>query len=179
VVRDVASAVTLPLAVKLSPFYSALPHFVRGLHEAGARAAVLFNRVYQSDIDPLRLEAVRHLHLSTPDELLLRLRWLAILSPNANLQLAVSGGVHAPFDAVKAIMAGATVVQVVSTLLRNGPGQLRTLIEGLRRFLEEQEYPSLDVMRGNMNLARSPDPTAYERSDYMQLLQSWHGKFGA
>jgi dihydroorotate dehydrogenase (fumarate) len=179
IVRDVVRAVRLPLAVKLSPFYSALPHFVRALDDSGARAAVLFNRVYQSDIDPLRLDAVRTLHLSTPDELLLRLRWLAILSPHTKVQLAVSGGVHGPLDAVKAIMAGADVVQVVSTLLRHGPKQLRVLVDGLRGFLEEQEYASLEAMRGSMNLARSPDPTAYERSDYMELLQSWHGRFGA
>ncbi|MGO8995477.1 MAG: dihydroorotate dehydrogenase-like protein [Polyangiaceae bacterium] len=179
IVRDVREAVRLPLAVKLSPFYTALPHFVRSLDDFGVRGAVLFNRFYQSDIDPVHLESVRQLHLSTPDELLLRLRWLAILSPQAKLQLAVSGGVHAPRDAVKAIMAGAHVVQVVSTLLRHGPSQLRLLIEGVRAFLEEQEYPSLDAMRGNMNAARSPDPGAYERTDYMQLLQSWHGRFGS
>lgn len=179
IVRDVQRAVRLPLAVKLSPFYSALPHFVRALDDSGARAAVLFNRVYQSDIDPIRLEATRQLRLSSPEELLLRLRWLAILSPTAKVELAVSGGVHGPLDVVKSIMAGARVVQVVSTLLRHGPKQLTSLVEGLRRFLEEQEYPSLDAMRGNMNLARSPDPGAYERSDYMQLLQSWHGRFGA
>ena len=175
-VRDVIRAVSLPVAVKLSPFYSSLPHFVQALEDAGARAVVLFNRFYQADIDPVRLEAARTLHLSTPDELLLRLRWLAIVSPQTRLELAASGGVHAPVDAIKAIMAGARVVQVVSTLLRHGAPQLRVLTDGLQRFLDEEEYPSVEAMRGNMNHARSPDPEAYERSDYIQLLSSWHGR---
>jgi dihydroorotate dehydrogenase (fumarate) len=175
-VREVAQAVKVPVAVKLSPYYSSLPHFAAALEDAGARAAVLFNRFYQADIDPVRLEAARTLHLSTPDELLLRLRWLAIVSPQTRLELAASGGVHAPIDAVKAIMAGARVVQVVSALLKHGPAYLRFLIDGLQSFLVEEDYPSLDAMRGNMNHARSPDPEAYERSDYIQLLSSWHGR---
>ena len=156
--------------MKLSPFYSSLPHFV-----AGSRTRVRGQRF--SSTASTRPTSIRcgsrprgTLHLSTPDELLLRLRWLAIVSPQTTLELAASGGVHAPIDAVKAIMAGAHVVQVVSTLLRHGPAQLRLLVDGLRSFLDEQDYPSLDAMRGNMNHARSPDPGAYERSDYIQLL---------
>jgi dihydroorotate dehydrogenase (fumarate) len=175
-VREVTRAVKVPVAVKLSPYYSSLPHFAAALEDAGAKAAVLFNRFYQADIDPVRLEAARTLHLSTPDELLLRLRWLAIVSPQTKLELAASGGVHAPLDAVKAIMAGATVVQVVSALLKHGPSYLRFLLDGLQSFLIEEDYPSLQAMRGNMNHARSPDPGAYERSDYIQLLSSWHGR---
>ncbi|MBI2394931.1 MAG: dihydroorotate dehydrogenase-like protein [Deltaproteobacteria bacterium] len=181
-VRAVVRTVKLPVAAKLSPYYSSLPHFVATLGQAGARAVVLFNRVYQADIEPVKLEAVRALHLSTPDELLMRLRWLAILSAQPRLaanghrlDFAASGGVHAPIDAVKALMAGATTVQVVSTILKHGTERLRSLIDGLRRFLEENEYASLDAMRGNMNLARSPNASAYERADYIHLLQSWHG----
>lgn len=175
-VREVTRAVSLPVAVKLSPYYSSLPHFVQRVEDAGARAVILFNRFYQPDIDPVRLEASRTLHLSTPDELLLRLRWLAIVSPQTRLDLAASGGVHAASDVVKAVMAGAHAVQVVSALLRHGPKQLRVLVEGLREFLEREEYPSIEMMRGNMNHARSPDPGAYERSEYIQLLSSWHGR---
>jgi dihydroorotate dehydrogenase (fumarate) len=174
-VRSVTNAVKLPVAVKLSPYYSSLPHFVQALGTAGARGVVLFNRFYQADIDPVRLEAERTLHLSTSDELLPRLRWLAIVSPQTLLDLAASGGVHRPVDAIKAIMAGATVVQVVSSLLRHGAPHLRILVEGLKKFLDEEEYSSISTMRGNMNHARSPDPGAYERSDYIQLLSSWHG----
>ena len=175
-VREVARAVSLPIAVKLSPYYSSLPHFVQALEDAGAKGVVLFNRFYQADIDPVRLEAARTLHLSTPEELLLRLRWLAIVSPQTRIELAASGGVHGALDVVKAIMAGARTVQVVSTLLRHGAQQLRVLVDGLEKFLDEEEYPSVEAMRGNMNHARSPDPGAYERSDYIQLLSSWHGR---
>jgi dihydroorotate dehydrogenase (fumarate) len=182
-VRAVARTVKLPLAVKLSPYYSSLPHFVSALGHAGAHAVVLFNRVYQADIDPVKLEAERSLHLSTPDELLLRLRWLAILSAQTRLgangarfEYACSGGVHGPVDAIKALMAGAHTVQMVSALLAHGPERLRGVIAGVRRFLEEHEYESLDQLRGSMNRARTPNPAAYERADYIHLLHSWHGR---
>jgi dihydroorotate dehydrogenase (fumarate) len=178
-VREVTRAVSIPVAVKLSAQYSALTSFVRALEQNGASAVVLFNRVYQADIDPIRLEAVRSLHLSSSEELLLRLRWMAILSPQTKIDLAVSGGIHRPIDVVKSIMAGAHVAQVVSALLLNGPKHLKVLIDGLRQFLEEQEYTSLDTMRGNMSRAKSPDPSAYERAGYMLVLQSWHGRLGS
>jgi dihydroorotate dehydrogenase (fumarate) len=177
-VGDVVTSVRVPVAVKLSPAYSSLPHFLGRLAGAGAKGAVLFNRYYQPDIDVERLEVVRELHLSDPSELLLRLRWLAIASPSAGLDLAASGGVHAPVDAVKALMAGATAVQVVSALLERGPGHLSALLEGLRRFLDEHQYGSIDELRGSMSLARCPDPSAYERASYVHMLQSWHGERG-
>lgn len=173
-VRSVVHAVQIPVAVKLSPFYSSLPHFVRELERTGVRGVVLFNRFYQADIDPVGLETVRTLHLSTPDELLLRLRWLAIVSAQTRLALAASGGVHETNDAIRALMAGARVVQCVSTLLLHGPARLRTMVDGLAAFLVEHEYPSLAAMIGNMNHARCPDPGAYERADYIQLLRGWH-----
>jgi dihydroorotate dehydrogenase (fumarate) len=173
-VRSVVSRVSIPVAVKLSPFYSSLPHFVRALEGAGAKGVVLFNRFYQADIDPIALTTRRTLHLSTSSELLLRLRWLALVSPSARVSLAASGGVHEPIDAIKALMAGATIVQVVSSLLLRGPERLRALTDGLREFLEHEEYRSLDQLRGNMNAARSPDPSAFERADYVQVLSSWH-----
>jgi dihydroorotate dehydrogenase (fumarate) len=175
VVRIVKDVVTIPVAVKLSPFYSSLSHFAKRLVEAGADGVVLFNRFYQPDIDPEGLDVRRELHLSDPSELLLRLRWLAVLSGQTKLSFAASGGVHEARDAVKAIMAGAHAVQMVSALLRHGPGRLRAVIEGVRAFLLENEYESLGQMRGNMNLARCPDPAAYERANYMEILQSWHG----
>ncbi|MFO0684318.1 MAG: dihydroorotate dehydrogenase-like protein [Sandaracinus sp.] len=175
VVRRVVARVTIPVAVKLGPFYSSLPSFVRACGDAGARGVVLFNRFYQADIDPIALTTRRTLHLSTSSELTLRLRWLALISPRTKLSLAASGGVHEPLDAIKALMAGATVVQVVSSLLVHGPERLRTLTEGLRTFLAHEEYRSLDQLRGNMSAARSPDPSAFERADYVQVLSSWHG----
>lgn len=176
IVRAVLAGISIPVAVKLSPFYSALPSFVRALEEAGVGGVVLFNRLYQPDIDPENLELARTLHLSTSSELPMRLRWLAILSPHARLSLAASGGVHEPLDAVKALMAGATTVQLVSSLLRHGPGHLKIVLDGLRAWLEEHEYESAAQLRGSMNHARCPNPGAYERGNYVQLLQSWHGQ---
>jgi len=176
VVKEVRAAIRIPLAVKLSPFYSSLPNFARKLEEAGVDGLVLFNRFYQPDIDPVELDVRRGLHLSNSSELLLRLRWLAILSAQRKLFLAASGGVHVAFDAIKAIMTGAHAVQMVSALLVNGPSRLPEVVEGVRAFLEEHEYVSLDQMRGNMNLSRCPDPSGYERANYAEILQSWHGR---
>lgn len=175
VVRSVTRRVAIPVAVKLSPFYSSLPHFVRGCVDAGAKGVVLFNRFYQADVDPVALTTRRTLHLSTSSELLLRLRWLALLTPRVRASYAASGGVHDAVDVVKSLMTGATVVQVVSSLLLHGPERLRMLTEGLREFLAREEYVSLAQLRGNMSVARSPDPSAYERADYVHVLSSWHG----
>lgn len=171
--RSIKASVTIPVAVKLSPFYSSLAHFARQLDHTGVDGLVLFNRFYQPDIDIEELEVERTLHLSNSSELPLRLRWLAILSGRIRPSLAVSGGIHTPADVVKAIMAGAHAVQVVSALLQRGPEYLRVLRGELARFLEEHEYESLKQMRGNMDLMACPDPKAYERANYMHLLQSW------
>lgn len=176
VVSEVTRSIKIPVAVKLSPFYSSLPNFLLGLENAQAKGAVLFNRLYQPDIDIEKLELRRELRLSDSSELSLRLRWLAITSPKTNLSLAVSGGVHAAVDVIKSLMAGATVVQMVSALLRRGPGHIQDLLYALKEWLEEHEYESLHQLRGSMNLARCPDPSAYERANYAQMLQSWHGK---
>ncbi len=176
IVRAVRAAVKLPIAVKLSPQYTTLPGFVRALERENVEGVVLFNRLFQVDIDPETYGLDRTLHLSTPAELALRLRWTAILSPWAKLSLAVSGGVWSPLDAVKAIMAGATAVQCVSALLRHGPKTLQTLNAGLATWLDEHEYESVDQLRGCMNRERCPDPTAYQRANYIHLLTSWHGE---
>jgi dihydroorotate dehydrogenase (fumarate) len=175
IVRAVTRELSIPVAVKLLPAYTSLPHFVWRLEEAGARGVVLFDRLYQADIDPVALELDRAPRLSDSGELLLRLRWLAILSPQTRLSLAASGGVHTPVDAVKALMAGAHAVQVVSVLLREGPQALRGLLDGLVRWMEEHEYPGIDVLRGSMSRARCPDPAGWERADYVQVLQGWRG----
>jgi dihydroorotate dehydrogenase (fumarate) len=174
-VKAVKAAVSVPMAVKLSPYYTALAHFARRLETAGADGLILFNRLYQADIDIEELEVERSLRLSDPSELLLRVRWLAILSAGLEVDLAVTGGVHKVEDAVKAVMAGATVVQVVSALLREGPELLAALRHNLEQWLEEHEYNSLDEMRGSMSLAHCPDPNAYERANYIQVLHSWPG----
>jgi dihydroorotate dehydrogenase (fumarate) len=173
VLRALKDSVKIPVAVKLSPFYSSLSHFAHRLEESGADALVLFNRFYQPDINVETLDVERTLHLSDSSELLLRLRWLAILSGKIKPALAVSGGVHTSHDAIKAIMAGASAVQVVSAVLQKGPGVLKTMREETAAWLEKHEYDSLEQMKGSMNHARCPDPRGFERANYMQILQSW------
>jgi dihydroorotate dehydrogenase (fumarate) len=171
--RAVKARVRIPVAVKLSPFYSALAHFAHQIEEAGADGLVLFNRFYQPDINVEELAVEHQLHLSDSTELLLRLRWLAILSGRVRVSLAVTGGVHTSLDAVKAVMCGAHAVQMVSALLQHGPDRLREVREGLATWLEEHEYDSLTQMQGSMSLVRCPDPKAYERANYVETLQSW------
>jgi dihydroorotate dehydrogenase (fumarate) len=171
-VRAVKHATKLPLAVKLSPFYTALPNLVGRLAEAGANAVVLFNRFYQPDIDVEELQVVR-LHLSTSTELSLRLHWLAILYGRVQVDLALTGGVHTALDLIKSLMCGAGVTQVVSTVLRNGPQQISSILNGLEAFLDDKGYDSLDQLRGSMSLLKVPNPAAYVRNNYMQLVGSW------
>ena len=173
IVGGVAEAVEMPVAVKLSPFYTSLPHLAKRLHDAGARGLVLFNRFFEPDLDVEELEVRTHMQLSTSSELALRLRWLAVLSGQNGAGLAVSGGVHTPLDAVKAIMCGAHAVQVVAALVTGGVGRLGELRRGLAAWLEEHGYESLRQMRGSMDLARTPDPRAYERANYVRTLQTW------
>jgi dihydroorotate dehydrogenase (fumarate) len=173
IARTVKQAVSIPVAVKLSPYYSSLARLARELDGVGVDGLVLFNRFYQPDIDPEALEVVPRLHLSESSELMPRLRWLAILSGRLRASLAVTGGVHTAIDAVKAIMAGAHAVQMVSGLLREGPELLRRVREGLATWLVEHEYESLRQMQGSMGLQRCPDPAAFERGNYTRVLQTW------
>lgn len=175
VVRAVRSAVRLPVAVKLSPHYTALGHLAAAIDQAGASGLVLFNRFYQPDLDVEELTVSPTLHLSDSSELLPRLHWTAILSGRVGASLAVTGGVHTAVDVVKATMAGAHVTQIVSELLAHGPERLPTLLAELRAWMEEHEWDSLARMRGNLSFLRVPDPEAYERANYMLMLQSWKG----
>jgi dihydroorotate dehydrogenase (fumarate) len=174
-VAAVRRTVTIPVAVKLSPFYSSVAALVRRLEDVGVDGVVLFNRFYQPDIDIEALEVTPRLNLSDQSELLLRLRWLAILSGRARTDLAASGGIHQVEDVIKAVMAGAHAVQTVSALLRHGPEHLTVLAVGLRRWMEEHGYSSLKQMQGSMNLLRCPEPANFERANYMRVLQSWRG----
>jgi len=173
VVAVLKESVRIPIAVKLSPFYSSLPHLAARLESIGADGLVLFNRFYQADIDPEMLDAAPRLQLSTSSELLLRVRWLAILSQTVRGSLAVTGGVHEPIDAVKAVMAGADAVQIVSALLQKGPLHLTTIRRGFEQWCESHEYESIDQIRDSMSLSLSPDPHAFERGHYARILQSW------
>jgi len=173
VVKEVRRAVRIPLSVKLSPFYSSLAQFAGQLDRAGADGLVLFNRFYQPDIDPETLELNRSLYLSDHRELPLRLRWLGALSGQLRASLAVSGGVHNGRDAIKSVMAGAHAVQMVSTLLQHGPERLGAILGEMKDWMAQFEWESLETMRGNMSLKRCPDPAAYERANYVQMLQGW------
>jgi dihydroorotate dehydrogenase (fumarate) len=173
IVRAVREAVKIPVAVKLSPFWSSPVHFARSLDFVGIDALVLFNRFYQADIDIEHLEVQRVINLSDSSELLLRLRWLAILWGRVKASLAVTGGVHTTADAIKALMAGAHAVQLVSALLKYGPEYLRQLRDGVAHWLEEHAYESLRQLQGSMSLQRSPNPGAYELANYIRILQSW------
>jgi dihydroorotate dehydrogenase (fumarate) len=172
-VEAIREHIDIPIAVKLSPFFSSLPNFVQRLLGAGVNGVVLFNRFYQPDINIEDLDTESVLQLSTSAELRLRLRWLAILSAQLDTSYAVTGGVHTAEDAVRSIMAGAHSVQMVSALLQNGPEYLGTVLANLTQWLEEHEYESLEQMRGTMNLKHCPDATAFERANYLRILKSW------
>lgn len=175
VVKEVCSLVEIPVAVKLSSFFTSLPHLARRLTGAGADALVIFNRFYQPDIDVEALELVPTLKLSTSEDLQLRLRWLAILSGRINADLAVTGGVHYATDAVKAVMCGADVCQMVSSLLLHGPHHLAAVRDGMAQWLEAHEYESLHQAHCSMNLQRCANPDALMRANYLHVLRSWGG----
>jgi len=173
IVRTVKASVKIPVAVKLSSFFSSLSHMAKEIELSGADGLVLFNRFYQPDIDLETLEAVPKLDLSTPEELRLRLRWLAILFGQVKIPMSCTGGVHSASDVAKAILTGAASVQVVSCLLKHGPAHLRVLLDGLKQWMEQQEYESVTQMRGALSLQNCPDPAAFERANYLKILQVW------
>jgi dihydroorotate dehydrogenase (fumarate) len=172
-VREVVSSVQIPVAVKLSPYFSALANFAQRLEQMGARGLVLFNRFYQPDFDLENLTVVPHLQLSSSKELRLRLRWVAILSPQLSLDLAVTGGIHTPEDILKSMMAGARVAMTTSALLKNGIQYAQSILEGLNRWMEEHEYASIAQMQGSMSQKKVLETTALERANYMKVLRSY------
>lgn len=173
VARAVKQSISIPLAVKISPFFSSLTNLCCQLDQLGVDGIVMFNRFYQPDIDLELLEAVPRLQLSSSAALLVRLRWLAIVSPHVQASLACSGGVHTGADAIKAIMAGARAVQIVSALLEHGPERLKAIRDEMTQWMEANEYSAVRLMQGCMSLVRCPDPHAFERANYMRVLQSW------
>ncbi|MGJ8638759.1 MAG: dihydroorotate dehydrogenase-like protein [Opitutaceae bacterium] len=174
IVAAIKERIEIPLVVKLSTAFTALPQFAKRLSGAGADGLVVFNRFYQPDIDVENLEVVPSLRLSYSQELLVRLRWLALLSGRLDdCQLAASGGVHTGIDVIKALMAGADVVQLVSTLLINGPGHVAVILKEVVDWMDENSYTALDELSGCMNYDSCPDPEALERANYMRILKSW------
>lgn len=169
----VNGAVTIPVSMKLSPFISALAHFATRLEQEGADGLVLFNRFYQPDIDLERLEVDHALALSAPHEMRLPLRWIAILDPIVQCSLAASTGVFRYVDVLKLVMAGADVTMLCSAILQRGPSIVGDMIRGMTIWMEEHEYENIDQLRGSMSLSTSPDPAAFERANYMQMLNSY------
>lgn len=173
IVAALKRTIRIPIAVKISPFFTAFGDMARQLDAAGADALVLFNRFYQPDIDIKTMTATTHVDLSTSSDLLLRLRWLAILYGRIRPSLAVTGGVATPDDGIKAILAGADVVQLVSAILRHGPTYIHEMRRGLERWMAWHKFETLGEACGRASLQRTEDPAAFERAAYIRTLQSW------
>ncbi len=174
-IRAVRAAISIPLAVKVSPFYSAFASFAAQVKQAGADGLVLFNRFYQPDLDLDSLDVVNKVELSRPWELRLPLRWMAILRPQLGkgFSLAATSGIHAGTDAVKGLMAGADVLAITSALLQHGPARLKVIESELVAWMEAREYVSVAQMRSSATSAKVANPSAFERANYMATLHSW------
>lgn len=175
---ELRSVVSLPIIMKLSPYFSSLPHFVRQLQSAGANGVALFNRFMQPDIDlgespQDRLQVVDHLHLSYPDEALLRMRWIAILRGRTTLTLAATGGVHGYQEVLKMLLAGADVVHLASCLLQHGPAKLTQILHDMEHWMAEREYVSVAQLKGSMSQQNLPDPGAVERASYIRVIENF------
>jgi dihydroorotate dehydrogenase (fumarate) len=171
ILKAVRSAVTIPVAVKLSPFFSNMANMAKRLDEAGANGLVLFNRFYQPDINLDELEIQPNVLLSTPQALRLPLTWIGILFGRIRASLAATSGVHGPEDVIKLLMVGADVTMLCSTLLRNGISHLRYIEAGLLEWMEKHEYESVQQMKGSMSQIRCPNPAAFERAQYMKAVK--------
>lgn len=173
ILQAVKSAVSLPVAIKLGPFFSNMAYMAKRLDEAGADAMVLFNRFYQPDMDLEALEVRPNVLLSTPQALRLPLRWIAILYGRVKSNLAATSGIHTSHDVLKVLMAGADIAMVCSVLLRQGIGCIKTIEAGLTQWMQEHEYESVDQMKGSMSQQNCEDPTAFERAQYMRAILSF------
>jgi len=174
-IAAVRSAVTIPLAVKLSPYYSALASFAARTVTAGADGLVLFNRFYQPDLDLETFDVINKVALSHPSELRQPLRWIAILRPQLGsfVGLAATSGVHSGEDVLKALLVGADVAMTASAVLRHGPEHITTLLRDITAWMTEREYESVAQLRGSASAATVADPTAFERANYLATLHSW------
>jgi dihydroorotate dehydrogenase (fumarate) len=173
IVRAVKNSLTVPVAVKLSPYYSNFAHMAKQMEGAGADALVLFNRFYQPDIDLETLEIKPNVLLSTSQNLRLPLTWIGILYGKLALDLAGTSGVHTPADVLKMLMVGANAVMTTAALLKHGIGYAAELVDGMTAWLEEHEYESVNQMRGSLSMMHAEDPTAFERAQYMRALNTY------
>ena len=176
-VGSVTGQVSVPVAVKVAPYFSAMANMAARLARAGASGLVLFNRFLQPDIVLEELEVSPHLVLSTSDELRLALRWIAILRGRVDASLAATGGAHTPDDVLKLLLAGADCVMLASSLLVKGPGHVDTLVRGVQTWMAERDYTSVAQMKGSLSQQSCPDPGAFERANYMKALQSYSSEF--
>jgi dihydroorotate dehydrogenase (fumarate) len=172
-VAAVKSSISIPLAVKLSPFYTAFPNFARRIVAAGADGLVLFNRFYQPDFDLEELEIAHTLDLSTPSDLRLPLRWISILHGSVNADFALTSGVHSHEGVLKAMMAGAKVAMLASELLHSGIPRIAEILSGLEGWMAEHDYASIQQMQGSMSQRSVAEPAAFERANYMRVLSSF------
>jgi dihydroorotate dehydrogenase (fumarate) len=172
-VAEVRSAIKIPLAVKLSPFVTSLPNFAKRIVDAGANGLVLFNRFYQPDFDLDELDIVHSLDLSTSADLRLPLRWVSILYGKVSADYALTSGVHTANDVLKAMMAGAKVAMMASNLLHNGEKVIPAILNDLQTWMREREYDSIQQMQGSMSQKHVKEPAAFERANYMKVLNSW------
>ncbi len=172
-VREVARNVSIPVSVKIGPFFSSIPEMISRISDAGASGVVIFNRFYQPDIDLDKLEVKSVLHLSTSDELLLRIRWVALLFDKIKIDFAVTGGVHTVQDVLKCIAAGARVSMMTSALLQKGVNHISRLLVGIAEWLEENRYESMEAFHGVMGRNSVENPEAFERANYMNVLGSY------
>ncbi len=177
VIKKVKSAVSIPVAVKLSPFFSSMGHMGRKIDDAGADALVLFNRFYQPDVDLSKLEIHPSIELSQAHEIRLPLLWIAILYGNVKASLAASRGVESATEIIKYIMAGADVVMTTSSLLQKGVGHLSVLIDHLEQWMEKKGYESVEQMRGCMSQKKVPVPASFERANYIKVLESYENPY--
>lgn len=171
IIQAVKKTVTIPVAVKLGPYFSSMANMAKRLDETGVDGLVLFNRFYQPDIDLEKLEVSPTLNLSTPQALRLPMRWVAILYGHVKCSLAATGGVHTSADALKMVMAGADIAMLCSVLLKNGVDSTASILEGMQSWMKVHEYQSLQQMRGSMSQKSCPNPEAFERANYMKVLQ--------
>ena len=171
IVREVKRSVRIPVAIKMAPLLTAFAHYAGQLDKAGADGLVMFTRFHRIDIDVKELEVIRSMPLSDSSELPMRLRGAAALAGRIKASIALTGGVHTGLDVIKGTMAGAHATQLVSALLRHGPGYLRTVRHEIEAWMQENEWDTLSEMRGNMSLERIPDPAAYERANFRMALR--------
>ena len=178
IVQDLKHELRIPVAIKVSPYFTAFANVARSLERAGAEGLVLFNRFLQPDIDIRHLAVWPRLELSTSAELLVRLRWLAILRSQVRCSLAVTGGVATPNDGIKALLAGADVIQMVSAILRHGPSYFAAMRDELRRWMESLEFARIDDIRGRVSMAKTEAPSAFERAQYIRTVSGWSSWLG-